>query len=179
LARWIREPRPRLSSFEQSRSAFALHNPFRYPAATGILLLPLRTSNARENAMHVPLVFNIIFALSAFPYNRWSKVAAPRDLCSHCKPNSLLQSPGRDNKHGANDLHMRYADLSASGLGTAQQRITFRSKTQQNLVGFQSENCSHQIDRMAFNLGISTVPSSLNHAARPMSPETSTQEKSL
>lgn len=124
--------------------------------------------------MHVPFVFNIIFALSAFPYNRWSKVATPRDLCPYSKPNSLLQSLGRDKKDGASDLHMRYADLSASGLGTAQQRITFRSKTQQNLIGFQSENCSHQNGRVTSDLGVSSAPPPLDHAARLMSPETST-----
>lgn len=121
------------------------------------------------------LVFNI-FGLSAFAYNRWSKVASPRDFGSDCNPNSLLQSPCRDNKEELSNLHTRYADLCASSLGTAQQRITFRSKTQQNLVGFESEGCSRQNARMASDLGVSSAPPPLDHAARLMSPETSTQE---
>lgn len=157
MARWIREPRSHLSSFEQSRSAFAIHNPYRCPAATGMLLLPLRTFNARENAMHVPLVLNIIFTLSAFPYNRWSKVASPRNLCSDCKPNSLLQSPGRDNKDRVSDLHTRYADLTARGLGTAEQCITFRRKTQKNPVGVDP-GAVHQNGRMASDLSAFSAP---------------------
>ena len=56
-------------------------------------------------------------------------------MVSNHKPNSFLQSFGRGDRDRASDLHTRHADLTARGLGTAEQRITFRSKTQKNRVG--------------------------------------------
>lgn len=81
------------------------------------------------------LILIIIFALAAFLVIRWRKAAPLRDFGPNLKPNSFLQSLGRDDRDRASDLHTRYADLTARGLGTAEQCITFRGETQKNRVG--------------------------------------------
>jgi len=43
--------------------------------------------------------------------------------------------PASDDKDLSSNLYTRYADLSAGGLGTAEQRITLRGERQQNLAG--------------------------------------------
>ena len=110
-------------------------------------LLPLRTFNAMENAMYFhltntqvifggfALILIIIFALATFFENRCRKAAPLCDFGSDHNPNSPLQSSGRDNKDRSSNLHTRFADLSATGLGTAEQRISFRGKTLQNQEG--------------------------------------------
>jgi hypothetical protein len=110
-------------------------------------ILPLRTFNAMENAMYVhftnteliiggfALFLIIIFALSSFLDKRWRIAAPPCDFGSDYKPNSLRQSSSCDDEDGSSGLYTRYADLYASGLGTAEQRVTFRDEKQQELAG--------------------------------------------
>lgn len=81
------------------------------------------------------LILIIVFALAAFLDIRWRKAAPLRDFGSNHKPNSFLQSFGRDDRDEASALHTRYADLTARGLGTAEQCITFRGEIQKNRVG--------------------------------------------
>jgi hypothetical protein len=100
-----------------------------------------------ENAMYVhftntqviiggfALFLLIIFALAAFLDNRWRTATPLRDFGSGQRPNSLPRTSSRDEKNGSSKLYTRYADLSARGLGTAEQCITLRSRTQQNLAG--------------------------------------------
>jgi hypothetical protein len=100
-----------------------------------------------ENAMYVhltntqviiggfALVLIVIFALAAFLDKRWRTAASLRDFGSDHKPNSLRQSSSRDDKDGSSKLYTRYADLSARGIGSAEQCITFRGEKQQNLAG--------------------------------------------
>lgn len=77
----------------------------------------------------------IIFVLSAFLDKRWRTAAPLRASGSDFKPNSLRQSSTCDDEDGSSELYARYADLSASGLGTAEQRITLRGERQHNLAG--------------------------------------------
>ena len=81
------------------------------------------------------LVLIIIFALAASLDKRWRTAAPLRDFGADQKTNSLRQSSGSDDKDGSSKLYTRYADLSARGLGTAEQCITFRGEKQQNLAG--------------------------------------------
>jgi len=81
------------------------------------------------------LILIIIFAVGAFLDKRWRTAAPHRDFGANQKPNSLRQSSSCDDKDGSSNLYMRYADLSARSLGTAEQRITFRGKTLQNQEG--------------------------------------------
>jgi hypothetical protein len=81
------------------------------------------------------LALIIIFALAAFLDKRWRTAAPLHDFAFDRKPNSLRQSSRRDDKDRASNLHTRYADLSARGLGTDEQRITLRGKRQQKLAG--------------------------------------------
>ena len=77
----------------------------------------------------------IIFALSAFLDKRWGTAAPLSALGSNHKPNSLRQSSSCDDEDGSSEIYTCYADLYASGLGTAEERITFRGEKQQNLAG--------------------------------------------
>jgi len=77
----------------------------------------------------------IIFALAVFLDKRWRTAAPLRDFVADHKPNSLRQSSSRNDKDGSSTLYTRYADLSARGLDTAEQRIPFHGEKQQNLAG--------------------------------------------
>ena len=81
------------------------------------------------------LVLIVIFALAAFLDLRWGTAAPRCDFGSSHRPNSLRQSSSRDDKDWSSNLYTRYADLSAGGLGTAEQRFTLRGERQQNLAG--------------------------------------------
>ncbi len=78
------------------------------------------------------LVIIIILALAAFLDHRWRKTERLRgfgsDHKSNCPPGSAESVIG---------LYARYADLSARDLGTAEQQITFRGETQQDLEGIE------------------------------------------
>ena len=76
-----------------------------------------------------------IFSLAAFLDKRWRTAAPLHDFAFEGKPNSLRQSSSPDDKDGASNLYTPYADLSARGLGTDEQRITLRGKRQQKLAG--------------------------------------------
>jgi hypothetical protein len=79
------------------------------------------------------LVFIIIFALAPFLDHRWRKTVPLRGFGVDHNPNFPPERDDSDDKDRANNLHLRYADLSARGLDTAKQQITFRGETQQNL----------------------------------------------
>lgn len=81
------------------------------------------------------LILIITFALAAFLDKRWRTALPHRHFDSNQKLDSIRQSSSRDDKVGPSNLYTRYADLSARGLGTAEQRITFRGEKQQNLAG--------------------------------------------
>ena len=72
------------------------------------------------------LIFN--FALAAFLDHRWRKGNRRRNLKRGHGAHFTLQSAGRTDKAMASNLQTPFADLSASGLGTAGQRIAFREK---------------------------------------------------
>ncbi len=67
------------------------------------------------------LAFAITTAFATFLDIRWNRKLPIRDLGSD-----------RDDNDGASNPYARHADLSVSGLGTAEERITFRVKTRQN-----------------------------------------------
>jgi hypothetical protein len=79
------------------------------------------------------LVLIIIFALAPFLDNRWRKAVPLRGFGVDHNPNFPPERDDSDDKDRAGNLHLRYADLSARGLGTAKQQITFRGEKQQNL----------------------------------------------
>jgi hypothetical protein len=81
------------------------------------------------------LALIFIFALAAFLDLRWRTPAPHRAFGSDYKPNSPWQSFGSDDKDGLSKIYTLNADLSARGLGTAEQRITFHGKKQQHIAG--------------------------------------------
>ena len=81
------------------------------------------------------LVLIIIFALAAFHDSRWRKTDPLSDFDFDHNPNCPLESFYSDDKDRASDRYARYAGLSARDLGTADQQITSRGETQQNLEG--------------------------------------------
>jgi hypothetical protein len=109
--------------------------------------LLLQTFDAMENGMYFDLssyenviaIFGlaliIIFALAAFLDSRWRKPEPHRDFGSDYKPNCAPEGDRSDDTSRTSGLYARYADLSARGLGTAEQQIIFRGETQQNLEG--------------------------------------------
>ena len=80
-------------------------------------------------------VLIIILTLAAFLGNCLTKGAPLCDFGSNNKLNSFRRSFRRDDKDRMSDLHTRYADLSARGLNTVEQCITFRRKTKKIPVG--------------------------------------------
>lgn len=77
------------------------------------------------------LILILTLALAAFLDNRWPKTTR-RDFIDEHEPNFPLKSSDED---GASYLQTSYADLSACGLGTAEQLISFRGKTAQSPEG--------------------------------------------
>jgi hypothetical protein len=89
---------------DQSRSAFAPHNPYKDVTATTMSLMLLRTFGAKEDAIYhhftdtqfifagFALILIIIFAFAALLDYRWSKPASVSDLHTGHKPHSFLHS---------------------------------------------------------------------------------------
>jgi hypothetical protein len=85
------------------------------------------------------LALIILFALAAFFDYRWKK-AAPHRSFSFNQNNTIPAEPDiTDNKESMSNLYLSHADLSALGLGTAEQQITVRGKTQQDHEDDQCE----------------------------------------
>jgi len=83
-----------------------------------------------------------IFAFAAFLDKRWRTAAPFHEFGSDQKPDSLRRSSSRDDKDGSSQLYTRYADLSACGLGTTEERITLHDKKRQNVAGENSSSCA-------------------------------------
>lgn len=120
------------------------------------------------------LILTIVFTLAEFLDIRWRKAAPLRDFGPSHKPNSFLQSLGPDDRDRASDLHTRHADLTARGLGTAEQRIAFRSKRQKNRVGVDPAVVLTKTTEWPSTLAPSrrhSVEPGCSHDAFPMSSE--------
>ena len=119
------------------------------------MILPIKTAafvslglasvRAMENEMQIDwtsyeiivailaLVLITVFSLAAFSDRHWRNAGTSRDLRIDQNCNIQPERDDSDDEDRTSNLYLRYADLIASGLGSAEKQVRVHGQTHQNL----------------------------------------------